>query len=118
MFGTFNIGGGSSLLAGVRGTSAAGERRQDLISRFPEELLHELFDFLVTEDVLCLADANLDCALGLIATEIRLLVRLRRAIISSCPWLEPADLSALVVAFVETDPVISQQVHNHVLSDH
>ena len=60
-----------------------------------------------TEDVLCLADAELNSELGRVATEARSLIRVRRAIITSTDWLTHADLGSLVAAFIEADAVIA-----------
>ena len=61
--------------------------------------------------MLCLADARLDCALGRVASDARRLIRVRRAIIRSGPWLELRELSAVVGAFLNADPIIAQQVN-------
>ena len=103
------IGGAGSSLEG-----AASQRASQRIAHsihFPDELLEKLFEFLETEDVLCLADAELNSELGRVATEARSLIRVRRAIISSTDWLTHADLGSLVAAFIEADAVIAYQVN-------
>ena len=79
----------------------------------PEDLLQFLLDFLGPDDVLSLADADLDCDFGAQAAELRILIRNRRAIIKSCPFLDFDDLGAVVAAWLDIDIVVSQQVQLH-----
>ena len=58
-----------------------------------------------------LADADVGGALGRTAAELRALIRHRRAILSSCPFLDCGDLGALVAAFVAADGVIAREAH-------
>ena len=84
------------------------------LDALPEDVHALVLDFIEADDLVCLADADLNCSLGREAGAIRALLVVRRAVIRSCAWLDFDDLGRLTAAWLDVDPVISRQVQFHV----
>jgi len=77
-------------------------------------LFGEILDYLNPWDLVVLADSNLQCKFGEVASSARLIFRRRRVILSSIPWLHLSDLGTLVAAYISEDSIIARQIHRHI----